>query len=409
MTTHDYPFLVGVGKRDITPPLEVGLLMSSVEALWAPFQEVRQPLYVRLVVIQSGARRIALASLDLLGLSGAAFGGWESFKNRVVACAAHAVSAADLLLAVTHTHSAPETLALTDLCHTPAFQQWADDLAVGIGTALAQAVANMQPCRMAVGRREVPGLGLYRRIKTVEGIVLSHPEPPPEIVLSREGPVDDSVPVAAFLDTNKLPVALLINAVCHPVYEMCIPRISPDYPGEMSRELEHHYPGAVALFFNGAAGNINPRGVSSGAVAAERHGQILAAAVKETIGDLQLLQGVTLELKRHTLALPARTPQGQPAKDPLLTEIAALQIGEAALVFLPGEVFVETGLAIRENSPFPWTMVVGYAEEFIGYIPTNLAFEEGGYETGPGKWCIVGYGSEQIVRHTSLVLLSELI
>ena len=75
---------------------------------------------------------------------------------------------------------------------------------------------------------------------------------------------------------------------------------------------------------------------------------------------------------------------------------------------MPGELFVEIGLAIRSNSPVKFTMVVGYAEDAIGYIPTDRAFEEGGYELGPGLWARVGRGSEGIFREKAEVLLKEL-
>jgi len=47
----DQPLLVGTGKADITPPLEVGILMSSGRELWEPFDEVRLPLCARTIVV----------------------------------------------------------------------------------------------------------------------------------------------------------------------------------------------------------------------------------------------------------------------------------------------------------------------------------------------------------------------
>src|SRR5688572_25729917 len=161
------PFLVGASIVDITPPLEVGILMSAVEGKWAPFEGVRRPLHARALVIEQDGRRVALVSLDLLGLSGQAFGGKQRFKNRVVAAAQHTVKAADLIMAVTHTHSAPETVVLTDLYQRPAFKDWADLLAQQIGRALQQAAAALRLCHMRVGTFQAPGLALYRRIKTV--------------------------------------------------------------------------------------------------------------------------------------------------------------------------------------------------------------------------------------------------
>jgi hypothetical protein len=75
------------------------------------------------------------------------------------------------------------------------------------------------------------------------------------------------------------------------------------------------------------------------------------------------------------------------------------------MVFLPGEPFVEIALAIREASPLEFTAVAGYAESYIGYIPTDRAFRNGGYEIGPGAWSRVAPGSEAIVRREAIELL----
>ncbi len=65
-------------------------------------------------------------------------------------------------------------------------------------------------------------------------------------------------------------------------------------------------------------------------------------------------------------------------------------------------------MAIRETSPWPFTAVVGYSEDYLGYIPTDRAFENGGYETRPGRWSRLGPGSEAIVRDAAIGLLGSL-
>ncbi len=67
-------------------------------------------------------------------------------------------------------------------------------------------------------------------------------------------------------------------------------------------------------------------------------------------------------------------------------ELAALDAGDrlgddTALVGLPGEVFVELGLAIKQASPFANTMVIELSQDCPDYVPTRKAFAEGSYET----------------------------
>jgi hypothetical protein len=66
----------------------------------------------------------------------------------------------------------------------------------------------------------------------------------------------------------------------------------------------------------------------------------------------------------------------------LPVEVHVVTLGpDAALVFLPGEVFVELGLAIKQASPFRTTLVIELSQcvETV-YIPTRAAYAGGSYE-----------------------------
>ena len=88
--------------------------------------------------------------------------------------------------------------------------------------------------------------------------------------------------------------------------------------------------------------------------------------------------------------------------------MAALRIGSVALLFLPGEIFVETAQQIEMSSPFDKTIIIGFAENSIGYVPTQRAFAEGGYEIGPGKWSFLQSSAELIIRREATKLLDTL-
>ncbi|HLT93287.1 MAG TPA: hypothetical protein VKZ56_01940, partial [Membranihabitans sp.] len=51
------------------------------------------------------------------------------------------------------------------------------------------------------------------------------------------------------------------------------------------------------------------------------------------------------------------------------------------IVGLPGEVFVELGLDIKNRSPYKYTFVIELTNTHIAYVPTREAFDRGGYET----------------------------
>ncbi|MEN6544886.1 MAG: hypothetical protein ABFE07_02500, partial [Armatimonadia bacterium] len=75
------------------------------------------------------------------------------------------------------------------------------------------------------------------------------------------------------------------------------------------------------------------------------------------------------------------------------------------IVGVPGEVLTEIGLQIKQRSPFAHTMVVSLANGCIGYLPTDDAVDEGGYEPG---WTPVGKGTEKMLVQTSVSLLQQL-
>jgi neutral ceramidase len=60
--------------------------------------------------------------------------------------------------------------------------------------------------------------------------------------------------------------------------------------------------------------------------------------------------------------------------------VQVVAVGDAAFVAIPGELFVEFGLAIKRRSPFLYTYIAGLANGCVGYIPTRRAFAGGGYE-----------------------------
>jgi hypothetical protein len=73
--------------------------------------------------------------------------------------------------------------------------------------------------------------------------------------------------------------------------------------------------------------------------------------------------------------LVAKLPEALP------TLVSAGRVGDVGWVGLPGEVFCEFGLAVKERSPFAQTMPIELANDYVGYICTPEAIEEGGYET----------------------------
>ncbi|MCK5463979.1 MAG: hypothetical protein KAI95_13220, partial [Bacteroidales bacterium] len=91
---------------------------------------------------------------------------------------------------------------------------------------------------------------------------------------------------------------------------------------------------------------------------------------------------------------------------PIEAEVQVFTLGDDfAIVSLPGEVFVELGIYIKERSPYPATMVLELTNGSVDYIPDRKAFVEGNYEAVSAR-CAPGSGELLVER--VLEILNEM-
>lgn len=392
----------GTALADITPPLEVGLLTSSVKGLYEAFDSVRTPLKARVLALKDGNEMFALVALDLLALNDTAVGGWEDFKNGLCG----ELPAHKVILTCTHTHNAPESVALSGLYLTPIYKEWLKDVQHKVKQAIGQAIAGLLPCKVSVDIEELAGYSLLRRIPSPEGVVMSDAVQPIAPYLLEREPVDRRVHSIRFEGEDNQAIAILVHAVCHPVHEMCLPHISAEFPGEMCAALEEQGLYGMPFFLNGAAGDINPPTVSCGPAYAREHGRAIAEAATKKSG--QAISGSGLAFLNSSMKLKIRPGSQVDNAGDAIARLKVIRIGHLGIVFLPGEPFTETALAIEKNSPFEHTIIAAYAENNIGYLPPMKAFREGGYESGPGKWSFVEPDADLLLTEEAGKLLDEL-
>ena len=79
-----------------------------------------------------------------------------------------------------------------------------------------------------------------------------------------------------------------------------------------------------------------------------------------------------------------------------------MRLGPVRWIGLPGEPFVETGLALKQAGA---SFVVGYANGYLGYFPIRRAYDEGGYEVTKGAWSRVAAGSAERLQDIGTKLL----
>lgn len=236
------------------------------------------------------------------------------------------------------------------------------------------------------------------------------------------------------------PVASLLNFAMHPTSVGGGVKISADYPGVFTKLVsERHGAEMISIFANGTCGNINHTDYITGKRRSTLElGTALADAVDVAWPQLKSTQAFAPRIRSEQVTLKRRSfteAQIAKAKDmaasmltksfgtvpmaetvciletldkqdqPLFAEVQVIALSDdVAVVALPGEIFVELGLALKKASPFKHTFIAELSNGSIGYIPNREAYPQGNYEIVSARG---EAGSGEKLIETALKLLSE--
>ena len=221
-----------------------------------------------------------------------------------------------------------------------------------------------------------------------------------------EGPQDHAVPVLKVSGEDGQLYAVLFGYACHAtVLDGYL--WSGDYPGFAQKALEDRYPGTTALFFAGCGADMNPLPRRQIPLV-QQYGETLAAAVAAQLeGEMKRLDPVlktgysetTLDMlpppEKEELEKQVATTSGYEQRCSLqLLEslekngslpvsypypLQAWKLGGQGFAMLSGEPVVEYAIALKESLGQD-LFVMGYANDYVSYIPSERIREEGGYE-----------------------------
>jgi hypothetical protein len=220
-------------------------------------------------------------------------------------------------------------------------------------------------------------------------------------------PIDPTVGVIRVDDETGKPRAIIVNYACHAVVLGPDNRmISADYPGYMARRVEREMPGALCLFTQGGAGDINPyldkQPVDqNGFGEAEKMGNALAEEALKVARRLKPRDGADdgLRIAAEVVEFRDRWDAKKSVRAGLTTLLVNNNI---AIATMPGEPFVDLQIALRDKSEIAYTFLFGYTfsagGEWAGYIPTIRAAAEGGYGAGYNTRIEVGAGEAMVDR-----------
>ena len=429
------PLKAGAAKRKVTPPVWVPYLTSSGNGTNAPFTGVHDDLYARAIVYDNGDAAVAVLAVDSLGYDNAILGAGRNFTRelRERVAAKTGLKPEAIMLAASHTHSAPETIGLTPFRDSPRVAGWLERHLDDLAATVVEAWNARRPVELRCGKTRVADFARYRRIVLKTGALNRHGPLPAAGEVAQPWQVDDELTVVYAQTADGKPHSALVNFTAHPVIAMLRPEVSADYPGAAMANLEASLPGAVCLFTQGACGNVNSPVVSGTFDDVAAAGKRLSEAALAEIGELRKKPSLAIDVISAHSQICRLEPRPCPTVDealkkvaeqptplnkrllrlaqklrdePLEAEVQTLRVGPVAWVGLPGEPFVETGFALKEAGA---TFVVGYANGYLGYLPLRRAYGEGGYEADPGPWSRVAPGSAERLEEIGRGLLGELV
>lgn len=380
-------------RADITPEYSVDLWGYSDRE--GPATGTLDPLYAKVVVLDEAATRLALVTLDLGRTFG--FASMNAVRERVVDSA----DVDEVFFFASHTHSGP---VISDSYTEGKMPEWEQAALEKIGTAIEVATAKLVPAKIGAGYGETY-IGHNRRLVKEDGTVRMLWRNASKMPTS---PVDPRVGVIRIDAAGGPVIAVLVNYACHPV--VLGPdnlQFSADFPGAMAKVVEDEFgEGALCLFLQGAAGDINPfydkMAIQEDAVRLMKEtgaqlGNEVVRVARDISADTPAHPSLkyrldTLQFKMRWDAeriLPMLKQRLKPnvyeryksyLLAPLHCPVMTLLInGEIALMGMPGEPFVEFAVDFRARSPLDDAFFVGYANGYSGYFPTISAAVEGGY------------------------------
>lgn len=359
---------VGVGKRIITPdPL---LPVSGGVGIPKPSTEKKGDLFVRAAVFESDGERFALVVVDNLG--------WPSVLGNRSRSLIQGVKPEHVLIAATHTHSAPDAYAFADENgNHGADLDYLDWCVREIANSVNEAVKNLQPAQLKIAYGEAKGKIAYNYYA-------------PDLY-------DPHCSVLQALDANGGVILTMVNYAVHPeVIGSNRGILSPDLCGPLYDRLEEKA-GGMALFVNGALGGMvtADNRTADGKEAndyeeCKRIGNLLADEALRIVKDVsvvtnpQLFVGSKLiefpvesPLMRHILAnSPLNHGGGKP--DTVTTQLNVVNLGPAQFITIPGEALPNIGYYLKRQMPTEYPFLLGLCNDAFGYFLTQVDF--GGFK-----------------------------
>lgn len=397
-------------EASATPPIGSPLA-------YAPARRVIDPLSVRGVILSGAGKPIVLCAVDWIGIAN---GGHDVWRERLAEAAG--TTPDRVTVHTLHQHDAPrcdftaeELLAAHGLGDQMFSPKYCEELLAELGKIVPQAIRESQAVtHYGLGKAKVEKVASNRRILGEDGkvkIVRFSKSTNPDAIAAPEGLIDPYARVLSFWNGDK-PLVAVTYYTTHPQSYYGFGEVSCDFVGIARNMRDEAAPGLLHVHFNGASGNVAAGKYNDGSeemrpVLAQRLADGLRRAWERTTKhaltaqdvdwrQLEVSLPVAPHLKAEELATTIKDPQAdvkarlaaasnlafvQRANGGHKFLLTRLRIGNVLVVHMPGELFVEYQLAAQKMRPDAEVCMAAYGDYGPGYVGTEIAYWEGGYET----------------------------
>lgn len=404
-----YTWKIGTGRTVITP--NEPTWMAGYSSRTSPSEGKLHDLWAKALLLEDArGNRSLLITMDILGVS-------KDFSDEVrnLINRKYNLNNSQIILSSSHTHSGPVISRALQYIYPMTEQDWkvvdkyTEQLKEKLVELVDQAIKNPQPAHIYT-QNGITRFQVNRRNNRENSIT-----PTTEL----KGPNDYAVPVIKIESPDKQLLAVVFGYACHPT-TLSINMFSGDYAGFAQLELEKRYPGVTAMFFQGAGADQNPLPRRTVPLAIQ-YGKQLAATVERVLSEEMPQQESNLITRYSEIDLliddPLPTEELQviakgsdyqarwangiiselKTKGHLIKSypfpVGYWQIGQQKLFILGGESVIAYSVKLKQTYG-EQIFVMSYANDVMGYIPSEVILEEGGYEGDtsqrvyglPSKW-----------------------
>ena len=424
-------FKAGFARVDMTPP--IGTELSGYPRRRVS-DGILDHLDINAVAFSDGTNRAVVISADVIN-----FRAYFNLFRKNAADAAGLPPEA-VFIACTHTHTGPHVgLSMYGKTFDTFAKASTYELFVGerLKDAVKLALADLAPSKISIGRGEAKNISFIRRYRMKDGTCRTNPGRGNPDIVAPMGKPDEMVQLVR-IDREGRDSIALVNFQCHPD-TIGGNKISADWPRVVRETVERVLDGVKCIMINGAQGDSNHvcvdmsrKDVPRAHDVVYRHmGRVVAGAAIgiwdacEPVPDGKVGFGIAMAQVKTNRPSPDEIPEAQrimdlhragrtseiPGKGMQRTTnmaaatrklnlkdgpdffdlpLSAVTIGKTlAFVGFPGEPFTAYGTTLKEKSPFTMTVPACIVNGNFGYLPTDEALSEEGYET-QGSLFVVG-------------------